>query len=170
MKVPLVDSDAGIGQRHLHKPPGFHPVGLNVTLIERQVLRDEVEIASLRHGLPGIDIEVEQYLLDLAPVDLHGPEVQRQLAVDPDFLAGAGKHGGGFFDDVVEVGRLDVVFSAARKTQQLSGELSAAVHILFDVFDLFAPRMAAFEPYFKEGGVALDPHEDIVEVVGDTAR
>ncbi len=48
--------------------------------------------------------------------------------------------------------------------------MGAAFNILFNVFNLFATRVTAFEPNFKEGGVALDPHKDVIEIVGDTAR
>ncbi len=42
MKVLFIDAGAGIGDGGLHKSPRFHAVRLNVILIERNVLCDEI--------------------------------------------------------------------------------------------------------------------------------
>ena len=69
-----------------------------------QVLRVDGDLAAMGHGLPGIDQEVEQHLLDLGAVDLHRPELRFQNGEQGDLLARAPEQFDRVPDQLVQVG------------------------------------------------------------------
>ena len=71
-----------------------------------------------------------------------------KIGVDLDLLFRPGEQGGRFFDDFVEIGGFNEVFSSAGKTEQLIGQLGTILNKFFNVFDLCITRMLGFD--FKQ--------------------
>ena len=62
------------------------------------------EIAALRHGVPGVQVQVYQYLFDLPRIDSDAPDVVLELFAGHNFLSGAGEHFGAAGDKVIDRG------------------------------------------------------------------
>ena len=137
-------------------------------LIENNLLRLDEHIPTPRHGLPGIHKKVHEDLLHLRPVHLDDAGVFRVLPVNGDFLLGPAEHGGGLLNDIVHGDGFHIVAAAPGKPQQLPCQIRSAGNVFLDMMQSFIVGMGRVETEHHQGGMPLNPHEQIVEVMGDT--
>ena len=96
---------------------------LGLRLGQRGVARADAQLASGRHGVPGIDGQVDESVVELVRIGLNVPQPGRQIDVQRDvFAAGADEQGvqpvqGGLYIHGARVERL-----AAREGEQALGE------------------------------------------------
>ena len=84
----LVHAAARVRDRELDVGPGLHGhVARRVLLVELDVGGLDGELASLGHGVAGVDHEVHEHLLDLARVGQRQAEVGREHLHEVDVLA-----------------------------------------------------------------------------------
>ena len=70
---------------------------------------------------------------------------------------------------MVEVGGLHLVFPSPRKAQHLARQLGAVHDPFFDVLQIGHVAVVRCLVEQHQGDIALDPHQQVVEVVGNTA-
>ena len=134
--------------------------------------------AAGRHGVAGVDGEIDQHLMDLALVGAHRCEVGIEGELQPDLLAEqALEHPGGVLGDRVQVEDARLHDLPAAERQQLLGQRGGALGGRLDLLDLGAEgglsaRLAAgagIEPVEDEAAAAEDRGQEVVEVVRDAA-
>ena len=128
------------------------------------------ELAAVRHGVAGVDREVDHDLLELVHVGLDGPEVAAVAEVELDPLAEqALQEHRQVGEPVVEVEHLRPQRLAARKRQQLAHEARGPVGVLLDLHDVLEGRVGRPVVREQQIGIADDRLQHVVEVVRDAA-
>src|ERR1043166_1123147 len=119
---------------HIGSGLGFGILGRG--LVEPEVLGFQSQLAALRHGIAGVDAQIEQDLVQLGNIGSERPEVSRNAGLDPDAL------GKGFLHDfqhlLDEVPELDDAAPALRapaQGHQLLDDLSPPLGAFFDPVD-----------------------------------
>ena len=87
----FVDAHTGIRDRDFNVSAGFHLIWFEITAVQDDIFSLQKQIPTVGHGLPGIDVKIEQDLLDLSTIDFRRPEVLRKVCVNPDLFFCAGK-------------------------------------------------------------------------------
>jgi hypothetical protein len=64
----------------------------------------DAQIAAQGHGVPGIQVQIYQYLFDLSRIDPDAPDVVLEMFMGDNFLAGAGEHFAAIYDKVINTG------------------------------------------------------------------
>ena len=134
--------------------------------LQGQVPGPDPDGAARGHGLDRVEHQIVDHLTDLPLVDLGGPQVLGNpvLALDgrspqhkgrriPDQLG----QGGGFLDRR----------SAPGKGQQLLGEPPGLPGRAFDLGEHLEEAIPRLYPYLGQREIADDPHQEVVEVMGD---
>jgi len=166
----LIHSDAVVGDGYPDKAAPFAAVVLEVIFVHDLVLRFEMQIPAGGHGLRGIDKQIHQNLFDLLRIDFRGPQRIFEMMMNLDFLFGSADGLGRLTDQVIEVHAFDFMLAAAGKAEQLLGEPRAADDQLFDRADVFAIGIAGAKIQKRKRGMALNAHEQIVEIMRDASR
>ena len=139
----------------------------DVILIEGRVGGFDGQLAALRHGVAGVERQVEERGLQLAGVGPDDPQVRghRQLQLDR-FAQGPAQQGRHLFDQCAGLEGLRRERVLAREGEQAVGQLGAAqggpkdrVDMRFVLADLFGEKLH----------VANDDAQQIVEVVRHAA-
>ena len=159
----------GISNHDLHITAGFHIERPDESLVEIHVFGFQIERTARFHRLPCVEIQVYQHLLDLVPVHRHGPYILMVVLDDSNFLFSAFEQVGGFLDDLVRAGWFDNVFTAPRVSQQLAGQVGAALNAALDAPDVLVKRVGHIQCRLHQARIALNAHEQVVEVVCDAA-
>ena len=89
-----IHAAARVRHRHFHIIARRQVRGTGILGRKRNIGGLEIQIAAGRHGLPGVDIEIQQDLFDLARVDFHGTEVRGESGLNANFLVGSSEHPG----------------------------------------------------------------------------
>jgi len=71
----FVDSHTGVRDGNFYVAAWLNLIGFDITAVQDDIFSLQIQITAVGHGLPGVDVKVEQNLLDLAPIDFRGPEV-----------------------------------------------------------------------------------------------
>ena len=132
-------------------------------------LRGDGERAARRHGVAGIDGEIEQRELELARIDLHGARPPRHADLDLDIAAQrAAEHVLDLGQPFGEIDDARLQRLPPRECQQLPRQAFAALRRGGDrveQVDLLVVLDVAAQPLHA----AADDHQKIVEVGGDAA-
>ena len=84
----LAHADAGVGDRQHDVSAGRDlEMLLRIGGIENGVLRLDHQLAAVRHGIAGVDRQIEHRVLQLIGVDQRLPQVGRHPVLDLDRLA-----------------------------------------------------------------------------------
>ena len=137
--------------------------------IDVGICRSQIDLAAARHRVPCVDEDVEQNLFDLGLVDLDRPHPFEPAGVYANFFFGAAEHSGRPADQFIEVGDLDLVLAAPGESQQLPGKGGTAFDVPFYGLDFLIMRMLTVEGQEHQGGIALHAHENVVEIMRNTA-
>ena len=169
-----VGRHAGAGVAHLER----HVVARRHRKVSRrerrvrvEVAGDDAEFAAVGHGIAGVGGEIDQDLLELRRVrdDQPQPGVQRRL--DPNVFAdGAFEQAAQILDDGVDVDRGGPQHLAAAEGEQLAGQGGGALAGFFDLLEVRVDRLVRADLVEQHLAVAGDRRQDVIEVVGDSAR
>ena len=91
------------------------------------------------------------------------------MALDGHFLAGSAEEVGTLLDELVQVNGFDLVAAPAGKSEELPGQIRCAPDDIFNGLEVVHVGMQGIDIHQHEGGSPLDAHEEIVEVMRDTA-
>src|SRR5262249_43613088 len=165
------DPGARVGDRDHQVPPGGDAAVLaGVLLVELDDARREAQYAAVRHGVAGVDREIQQDLLDLARISQDEHAVIGEVALDLDVLVERGsQQADDLLDRAVEVDGDVLVLAAAREAEQRPRELGGAVTGLLDRLRRGDGPLVESARDLEKLGVPHDAGEDVVEVVGDAA-
>ena len=166
----VVDPDSRIGDGNLDETAGFYAKRAAFLLCKFDGPGLNADVAAGRHGLGCVDEQIEQRLLNLSFVHLDGPAVLLVYRVNRYVFPGGGEYRHRSLDDRRGVTRPDFVLPASRKPEELLGELRAALDLGLDILQPLVVRVAFLCLEQHEGGVSLNRHEEVVEVVRDAAR
>ena len=156
-------------------PPGRQPDAAGgVVRVDVRAGGGDDQLPAGRHGVAGVDGQVDQDLLDLARVGKHRAQSGGQVVGQFHVLAqGADEQLLDSFDHVVEVQRARLDDVAAGEGQQLAGERGGALGRPLDLLDVLPHglplvlRCSACDLLGDERGVVGDDGEQVVEVVRD---
>src|SRR5215831_10195204 len=127
--------------------------------------------ASPARTVAGIDGKVHDDLLDLAGIGLDAAEAGLGQGDEIDGLADqALEHGLHARDDVVEIEDLGRQHLLAAEGEELAGESGCLIRRVPDALGVLAQGMPGRKAAEDEITVAAHDHEQVVEVVCDTAR
>jgi hypothetical protein len=155
--------DVGAG-RERRKAGGCRLVDLDVAGLERQ-------LAAFGHGVARVYGEVHDDLLQLAEVHLHASDAVAQPGHQRDVLPDQSpQHVLHLRHDAVEVQHLRLEDLLPAEGEQLAGEGGGALRRPHDLLDLRADRGVPEGLLQDRLAAADDDPEDVVEVVGDSAR
>ena len=139
----------------------------NADLVELDVPQFDRDFSTAGHGVAGVDHEVHHDLLDLRRVRQNrrevGPHVGGDLNVGPDDP----QHVLHAFDEMIERNGLLGDHLAAAEGEQLTRESRRALRGLDNLLRVGAPLVARLEALHEHFGVAMDGHEQVVEVMRD---
>ena len=134
----------------------------------RHIADGQGERAAVRHGVAGIDGNIDDRKLQFGKVDFDRPHRRIDLFVVDDVAAQrAFDHRPHVPDAGIQIDDRRAEMLAAGKRQQLTGQAFAALGRRLDRLD--GPRQFRIEQPLEGLGVAADDHQQIVEVVGDAA-
>ena len=165
----IVNAGAGISYGYFDIIAAGYFKGIAIIIAQKKIFRLNENVSTFGHGVPGVEIQVYQHLLDLSPVDFNAPDIVLQGFVDNDFLAGAGEHRGTVFHDVIQTRRTQSVLAFSGKTQKLVGKIGRAHNGIFNALDVFVVRVVRFGLQPHQGYISLDAHQQVVEVMGNAA-
>ena len=159
--IEVLRGDAGAGVGHL----GHHLVPL--------LARGDRQPAAARHGVPRVQEQVEEHLLELELVADHGDAALGQLAPNLDaalleLMLEQRQH---VADDRVDVdhGAFGGVRGVrAGQVQQPVDDAGGAEGLLFDLLEHRGARVRRVRPFEQHLGVAGDAGQRRVDLVGDT--
>ncbi len=154
------------------KSPGGHRrLAELLRLVGADVAGPHDDPAALRHGVAGVDHEVDDDLLQLVEVGLDQPQVAAVAHVDLDLLADqATHHVLQFGEHVGELQHLGPQRLAAREGEQLPHQAGGPVGVLLDLHDVLERRIGRPVVREQQVGIAEDGGQHVVEVVRDAAR
>ena len=128
------------------------------------------QASPIRHGVRGVDPDVQYDLLDLIGIHLDRHEVHGQVFFDRDHLGdGARQDVKGLVHDRIQRQRLEIAFDLAAEGQELAGQLAGPLGGGFDFLKrpgIQAPRRLVQKQQLRISGNGL---QEVVEVVGDSA-
>ena len=128
------------------------------------------QASALRHGVAGVEREVDQHLFELRGIGAHRPQVRRQLQIDRDVLADqAVEHAAHVGDALVEHDDFRREDLPPAEREQLSGQRRRAIGRVEDLLDVGLERRAV-QLLQQQLGIAADRGQQVVEVVRDAAR
>ena len=141
-----------------------------VGLVELDFGSLDRQLPALRHGVAGVDRQVEQHLLDLARVGSHGAQALLQRRDELDVLADQpSQHLVRVAHDLVQVDDARLEHLLAAEGEELPRQVGRAMRGLVDLGQLHPRRVLRLQPSGGELRVAQDGRQQVVEVVGDAA-
>src|SRR3990172_1892047 len=125
----------------------------------------------LRHGIPCIQHQVDDDLLDLPRIRLHSsqpiPRDRHELDVIPDQTAEHLVHVG---YDAVQIQDLGLEDLLAAEGDQLLRQTGGALARFPDLFESPGHERGVFHAFLHQSDIARDHRHQVVEIVGDPAR
>jgi len=165
-----IHSVPGVGDGQQHVGARLQGLSVDVLLVHLGMRGFQGKLASLRHGVAGVDHQVHDDLLDLRGIGFHRARLRRehrfQLNVFADQALEHRIHRG---DDVVEVQDLQPLFVSAAEGEQLVGERRRAMPRLFDLIEIFLERVVEGDAVQRDFAPSDDDGQKVVEVMRDTA-
>ena len=135
----LADPGAGIDDADEDVALGIGPAERFAQLFPGSDAGRERDRAVVRHGVARVDAEVEQHLVDLAPVGLGQRQARLQLEQEIDRLGeSGGQHALHLLGEDVQIERREPRFRLARGSEELLDEGSAARDRVADDLDRLA--------------------------------
>ncbi len=160
----VADADHGVTAG---KDPGFF---IGVGIIQFNSLRFNRQYAAVRHGVPGVDRQIHQHLLQLGRTRLHhkrfGAQHRIQLNVFTDHPAHQLFKPG---DDIIDIHNLHFKDLLAAECQKLPGKLPGPDPCLIDQLQQLMVGMVQAQGVQNEFSIAQNNGQQIVEVVGHPA-
>ncbi|OPZ59351.1 MAG: hypothetical protein BWY86_01241 [Candidatus Aminicenantes bacterium ADurb.Bin508] len=155
---------AGVGHREHHIAPPL----LN-TLSQNDLSGLEDQLSPLRHGVTGVDAEVQNHLLELSGVPFDDGVVPPVLNNDfYPLVEGLAENLHRLLDDVQKVHGPDIVLSPSGEGQKLACQLRRSFRALLDGFDVGEEGVFPLDLQLHQGGIPEDTAQDVVEIVGDS--
>ena len=109
---------------------GIHPRDL---IVHDDVLRADGERAARGHGVARVDAEIQQDLVELRGVAVHGPQIGRKRGLDVDVSREGLRHDfGEFVHEMLRLNEDPLAFHAAREGEHLLHDASAALAAALD--------------------------------------
>jgi len=145
------------------------PEGGNGRRWEVRILQSDCQVSAVGHGLPGVDDEVGDNLLDLAFVRIDWPLVCVMMINEAHVAAGE-VEARDLLDHVPQTHVFLDRRSALGEGQQLFGQPHGAGHGFLRFHERRVTGMLFWEIVHGDRDVAEQPQQDVVEVVRDPAR
>ena len=164
-----IHPDARVGNGDLDVGPGGEVVGRRFRFGQFHGFRNDRQGTPLGHRLPGVHKKVEQNLFDLTFVGLDGSDGLFQIGVDRDLFLGAAKGGEGACDEMIEVDGADFILTLAGEAQQAMRQFHSSLQVALDFPELTGERVLLRKVVEHQTHTTLDAHQQVVEVMGDTA-
>ena len=143
-------------------------MGRGEATVDEDLLALEREPSAVGHGIPRVDQDVEEDLIELTRVTL---DHRKALPLDEVDVDGRGENAPHHLEElanlVIHVERPDRQRLRAAHRQQLSRQVGGAARGRHDRVDLRAERRVV-ELFDDDAGARADHGQEIVEVVGDT--
>ena len=169
---PLVHANARVLDRKHDVLPRLESGGSGVGVGAESDFGDpDGQLASLGHGVPGVDGEVGQDLLYLTRVNLDHGRIQRGQGDQLDVLSNeAPEHPYDTKDILIQVNDSGLDHLPAGEGQELAGDGGRTLGGRLYLGEVAAYRVVRREFFLRYRGEAQDAREQVVEVVGDAAR
>src|SRR5437899_5306690 len=143
---------------------------MGVIVINDEVLSFDSELTAERHGVAGVDCEIEEDLLELARIGFDAAEgiaeAQAEFDVFPNQAAKKLAHVRDEFVEIEDFGLKDL---HAAESEHLAGKGSGAVGSFANLLRAAVEGILRLHAVKEQVAVAADHGEKIVEVVGDAA-
>jgi hypothetical protein len=88
--------------------------------------------------------------------------------VDADFFFRAAEHRRASTQQLIDIEGPHFILPSPCKAQQLFGQVGRASYALLDGIDMLHIRVGRIETNRQEGGPALDAHQQVIEIVGNS--
>ena len=137
----LIHADAAIGYGYLCIRAGSETAVKGLRLVDKNVLAPDMDCSASRHGLPCIDVQVQDGLLDLPLVNRNKRKASVEGLANNDLPSCAAKHFGRSCEERIEVCNRHPVFASPREAQELGGKVRGASHHGFDALELLVIRV-----------------------------
>ena len=162
---------SGVGHREEHVLAGRDPfVARGVAIVEMRVLGLDGQMSAVRHGVAGVDHEVDDHVLELVGVDADAPQTPGQHRLEPqvgaDGVAQKVRHSG---DQRVEVGGLGLQRLLAGEGKQPLGQQSRPPGAVAGRVDVAPSPFVPAETTAEQVEGADHHGKHIVEIVGDAS-
>ena len=166
-----VHTGAGIadGEEDIRARLGID-VLLGVRAVDLHLVRFDGEDAAVRHGIAGVDGEVQEHLVNLRRISTNRSQLRCQDRGELDLLSDQpAQHLVRVGDDLVQAQgpRLDRL--PAAEGQELAGEVAGALGRAADLLEILAVGTVGREVEQHQIRVAENRRQDVVEVVGHAA-
>ncbi len=147
---------------------GLVPAG--VGLVELLVRGFQSQLSAARHGMPSIEGQVHDDLLDLAEVRLAEPQVVQGYGQDLDvFSDQPPEQGVEIQHDVVQVNDARRKHLLAAEREQLAGNARGSIGGRLDLRRAVGQAAAGGNAFGHDLGVSQGDGEQVVEIVSDAA-
>ena len=168
----LIHAHSGVADGEEHVGSGCDDrTQVAVVAIELGVRSLDQQAAAVGHGVARVDREIHDDLFDLAGIGANGAKIWREAEDELDIFANeAGNELDDILDDGVEIEDARLEDLHAAESEKLASQGGGAVGGAVDLFDFARGGVRRRQDIHQQLGVALDDHEEIVEVVGDAAR
>src|ERR1700730_659808 len=143
---------------------------MGVLAVDEKILRIDGELAAERHGVAGVDGEIEEDLLELAGVGFDAAEGIAEAQAEFDVLADqAAEELAHIGDKFVEVEDLWLKDLHAAECEHLAGEGSGTVGRFANLLATAVEGIFRLQAVEEQVAVAADYGKQVVEVVGYAA-
>ena len=168
----LVHAAAVVAYGQQHILPGDKPRVIGaVGLVEGGVFRFDGDLADSGDGVPGVDAQIGQDLVDLGGVHLDRPQVRARQPGEIDVLADQPpQHLEHALHGLVQVEHLGGDGLLAGKGQQLPGQVGGALGGLPDFLEVGMKRLGRVHLVQGQFRIAEDHAQHVVEIMGHAAR
>jgi hypothetical protein len=131
----------------------------------------EAQATALRHGVPGVDGQVHQHLLQHAHVRPYHRRSGRVIALQGDVLPDQpAQHLDQVLHDPIQVRHAGPHVLFAAEQQQLAGQVGTPLDGLHDLAQGANRRGMVFQLGLQQLGMTLDHRQDVVEVMRNARR
>ncbi len=128
------------------------------------------ELTAVRHGVAGVDGEVDDHLLELALIGLDQTQIPFVGHVELDVLADqATQQMGQLGQRVGHAEAPGLKRLLARESEELAHQIGGPVGVLLDLHDVGEGLVAGAVAQQQEVGKADHRRQQVVEIVGDAA-
>ena len=139
-------------------------------MIDVEVVGAKGKLAALEHGIPSVDGEVDDHLLELTAVEFDGPQFWIGGEVDADdFAEEALENDAEILKDRIGLDGAFLARVGTSEAQELASELAAAFGGDAQTLDAPGEAFRVVEGVLHDVAMTVDDGEEVVEVVGDAA-